>query len=125
MKKVIVLSAVVALGACTYGNPPNYERYYGNADISRVDWTRVDAKGKACQTNWLGFIPTGSQSVARAVERGNLARVVYIDTETIVMWPIFVRDCTNVYGQGALVGLQYGTAPITEQEGRQRSSKTE
>ncbi|MCL2018030.1 MAG: TRL-like family protein [Alphaproteobacteria bacterium] len=99
MKKVITLSAAFALGACVYGNPANYERYYGNADISKVDWTKVDSRGSSCQTNFLGFIPVGSQSVPAAVKNGNLAKVAYVDTDTVVAFPLFVRECTNVWGE--------------------------
>ena len=99
MKRFIALSAAAALGACVYGNPANYERYFGNADIGKIDWTKVNAKGSSCQTNWLGFIPAGNMSVPSAVKRGNLAKVAYVDTDTVVVFPILVRECTNVYGE--------------------------
>ncbi|MCL2737249.1 MAG: TRL-like family protein [Alphaproteobacteria bacterium] len=99
MKKLIMLAPVLALSACMYGNPANYERYFGNADISQIDWTRVDAEASACQYNWFGFIPTGNRSVARAVEQGNIARIAYIDSDTVVLFPLFIAECTNVYGE--------------------------
>ena len=98
MKKFLALPLVLALGACMYGNPVNYERHFGNADITAIDWTVVDGQGSACQYNWLGFIPTGNRSVARAVEHGDLARIKFIDTDTIVMFPLFIAECTNVWG---------------------------
>lgn len=99
MKKITAITSALALSACMYGNPPNYERYFGNADISKIDWTRVDAEASACQYNWLGFIPTGNRSVARAVEHGEIARILYIDSDTVMLFPLFVAECTNVYGE--------------------------
>ena len=99
MNKLLAIVPALALSACMYGNPPNYERYFGNADISKIDWTTVNAEGSACQYNWLGFIPTGNRSVARAVEHGDIARIAYIDTDTVVMFPLFVAECTNVWGE--------------------------
>jgi hypothetical protein len=106
MKKLLALAPALALSACMYGNPPNYERLFGNADITKIDWTTVDAEGSACQYNWFGFIPTGSNSVARAVENGDIARIAYIDTDTVVMFPLFIAECTNVYGEKSAVARE-------------------
>jgi hypothetical protein len=98
MKQLLALTLALALSACMYSNPANYERYYGNSDITKVDWTKIDSEASACQYNWLGFIPTGNQSLARAVEYGDIAKIVYVDTDTVVMFPLFIAECTNVYG---------------------------
>jgi hypothetical protein len=101
MKRVLILPAAACLGACVYGNPVNNERLYANADITKVDWSRIDGKGSSCQTNWFfGLMPVGSNSLASAVERGELARVSYVDTDTVLYAPLLMtRECTNAYGE--------------------------
>ncbi|MCL1786044.1 MAG: TRL-like family protein [Alphaproteobacteria bacterium] len=122
MKKLFALALVPALSACMYGNPPNYERYFGNADISKVDWTKVDAEASACQYNWLGFIPTGNQSVARAVEYGDIAKIAYVDTDTVAIFPLFVAECTNVYGEKSVEAKERDTR-IAEERAERRARR--
>ena len=103
MRKILNLLPIVFLGACVYNNAPNAERFYVGADINAVDWTRVNAKGRACETMWLWSIPVGDNSVATAVENGQIARIAYIDSDTMLALPLpMVRRCTNVYGEGIL-----------------------
>ena len=97
MKKLLGVISLVALGACTYGNPVNNEQFFSESDITAVDWTRVNATGMACQTNVLYMIPFGDNSLPAAVENGNLSHVAYVDTDTTV-YPFFSRECTNVWG---------------------------
>jgi TRL-like protein family len=101
MKKIIQLSAILMLGACVYGNPINYEKFYTNADITKVDWTKVDGQGSSCQTNWFfGLLPFGDNSVAVAVENAEIARISYIDTDSVLYLPLLMsRECTNVWGE--------------------------
>ena len=101
MNKIIGSGALVLLGACVYGNPVNHEKFYSTADITKVDWARVDGKGSSCQTNWFfGLIPLGSNSLASAVERAELSKVAYVDTDTVLYLPLLMtRECTNVYGE--------------------------
>ena len=101
MKKLLSMFMTLALGACVYGGAVNNEGFYGNTDITKIDWTKVDGKGSSCQTNWFfGLMPFGNKSVASAVESADLARVWYVDTETVLYWPLLMaRDCTNVYGE--------------------------
>jgi hypothetical protein len=101
MKKIMLLGAVTALSACVYRSPVNYERFYSNADITKVDWSKVDGKGSSCQTNWFfGLLPAGNNSLSSAVERGEIAKISYVDTDTVLYLPLLMtRDCTNVYGE--------------------------
>ena len=101
MDKFLGLTLALALGACVYGSSPNSEGFYGNADITKVNWSKVDGKGTSCQTNWfLGLFPVGSNSVATAVDRGDIAKIAYVETDTVLYLPILMfRNCTNVYGE--------------------------
>ena len=101
MKKLAKIIPLLMLGACVYGSPVNYEKFYGNSDITKVDWSRVDGRGSACQTNWFfGLLPFGDNSVPTAIERAELAKVSYIDTDTVFYLPLLMtRDCTNVWGE--------------------------
>lgn len=98
MKKFLSLASIIALAACTYGNPVNNEKFFSESDITKVDWTQVNASSYACQTNVLYFIPFGDNSLPAAVEKGNIAHVSYVDTDTTV-YPLVSRECTNVWGQ--------------------------
>jgi len=101
MRRLLNLAPVLALAACVHGNPVNNENFFGMADVTKVDWTKVDGRGSSCQTNWFfGLLPTGSNSLASAVERGDIARIAYVDTDTELYLPLLMyRDCTNVYGE--------------------------
>ena len=101
MKKCLRAAAALCLGGCVYGTPVNNEGFYSNADITKVDWSRVDGKGSSCQTNWLfGLIPAGDNSLASAVARGDIAKIAYVDTDWVLYLPLLMsRDCTNVYGE--------------------------
>jgi hypothetical protein len=113
IKKISGLAAIAALGACTYGNPVNYENFYGKSDVSKIDWTKVDGKGSSCQTNWFfGLLPFGDNSVASAVESAEIAKISYVDTDTTLYLPLLMfRECTNVWGEltpAAKAAMGYG-----------------
>jgi hypothetical protein len=101
MKKILSLGMILGLGACVYGNPVNYEKFYGNTDITKIDWSKVDGQGSACQTNWFfGLLPLGDNSVPAAIESAEIAKVAYIDTDTSLYLPLLMtRECTNVWGE--------------------------
>ncbi|MDR2770015.1 MAG: hypothetical protein LBB08_01035 [Rickettsiales bacterium] len=100
MKKIWLMLAA-ALGACTYNKEVNFERFYGNADITKVDWSKVDGRGSSCQTNWLfGLLPAGNNSVASAVESAELSKVAFVNTDWTLYLPLLMtRECTNVWGE--------------------------
>lgn len=97
MKKLLAITSVIALGACTYGNPVNNEKFFMNADITSVDWSKVNASADSCQTNILYMIPFGDNSVPAAVEEAKIKQIAYIDTDTR-LYPLVSRECTNVWG---------------------------
>lgn len=101
MQKLMSLCAILGLGACVYGNPVNYENFFSQSDITKVDWSKVDGKGSSCQTNWFfGLITAGSNSLASAVERAEISKIAYVDTDTVLYLPLLMtRECTNVYGE--------------------------
>ena len=101
MKKILTITSVLALGACVYNNPVNNEKFFSHADITKVDWTKVDGKGSACQTNWFfGLMPFGDNSVASAVRRAEISKVAYVSTDTVLYLPLLMtRNCTNVWGE--------------------------
>jgi len=124
MKKIASVIALTALAGCMYGNPANYERYYGNADITKIDWNKVDAEASACQYNWLGFLPTGNQSLARAVEYGDIAKIAYVDTDTIIVFPLFIAECTNVYGTKSDEAKEREARIAAEREARRNRNRS-
>ena len=101
MKKILSITSVLTLGACIYNNPVNNEKFFSNADITKVDWSRVDGKGSSCQTNWFfGLIPFGDNSVASAVQIAEVSKVAYVSTDVVLYLPLLMtRECTNVWGE--------------------------
>ncbi|MCL2369206.1 MAG: TRL-like family protein [Alphaproteobacteria bacterium] len=126
MKKTSLLFALCSLlflTACMYGNHPNSERFFANADITQVDWTEVNARGSACQWNWFGLIPTGSNSLPRAVENADIARLAFVDTDTIVFFPLFIAECTNVWGVKTDAATEREARIATEREARRAARR--
>ena len=111
MKKTVSLLSVLALGACVYGTPVNNEGFYGEMDITNVDWSEVNASGSSCQTNWLFFIPAGDNSVPAAVKNAKIKKLSYVDTDYALYFPLLSRECTNVWG---VKELMYGLPDIPE-----------
>lgn len=118
MKKALALVSVIALAACTYGNPVNNEQFFKEADITAVDWSKVNADGYACQTNILYFIPVGDNSLPRAVNDAKVKKIAYVDTDTTV-YPLFSRECTNVWGEAEIApsmdAFDYATSETTNE----------
>jgi hypothetical protein len=112
MTKILKIAGVLSLGACVYGSPVNYEKFYANSDITKVDWSKADGKGSSCQTNWLfGLLPAGSNSLASAVRSAGISKIAYVDTETVLYLPLLMtRECTNVYGTTAPIGYDFDDA---------------
>jgi len=98
MKRFLAFALAFALTGCMYGNPPNHLGKFGNADITQIDWTTVDTEASACRYRWLFIIPTGNNTLPRAVEHGEIATIAYVNTDTIVLFPLFMAECTNVWG---------------------------
>jgi len=101
MKKILKIVPVLALGACIYNNPVNNEKFFSNADITKVDWSKVDGKGSSCQTNWFfGLVPFGDNSVASAVQIAEISKIAYVSTDVVLYLPLLMtRECTNVWGE--------------------------
>lgn len=124
MKKITSLLSVLALGACVYGTPVNNEGFYTEMDLSNVDWSQVNRKGYTCQTNWFFIIPFGDNSVPTAIKSAKVKKVAYIDTDYALYFPLFSRECTNVWGMGD-VTMDLPDIPDSKPAKSKKSSKSE
>jgi len=115
MKKMFLCVSMLALAACTYGSPVNNEGFYSEMDLTNVNWNAVNHHGSACQTNLFGLIPFGDKSVPAAVKNAKIDKLLYVDTNYTLYFPVMSRECTNVWGIGSgtasMEDIPYPTAP--------------
>ena len=107
MKKTISILVALMLCACVYKDPLDNGGFYSETDLATVDWSTVNKSGRACQTSLFGIIPFGDNSVPKAVEKAKIQKLVYVDTDYILYFPILSRSCTNVWG------VSYGDTSVT------------
>jgi PBP1b-binding outer membrane lipoprotein LpoB len=98
MKKIIAIASLAVLGACSYYGAP----VVNQADISKVDFAKLQdqKKGESCQSMLLMWLPIGgSPSVAEAAWSANISKVSYVDQKMFLLYPLFLQNCSIVYGE--------------------------
>ncbi len=99
MKKLMLLSAALLLGACA--TPPTY---VGTALFAQTQQPILATNapgtkvGRACATNLLGLFIQGDMSVEAAKRNGRITQVSSIDRD-IKSYAVYSEVCTVVTGR--------------------------
>ncbi|MFC1659743.1 TRL domain-containing protein [Pseudomonadota bacterium] len=99
MKKIITLTFLLLLGACSIQRTPYSSRWIDvrDYDIGNVSFLK---EGKACE-NYLFWIPLpgkNSSSVVKAMEDARISKLKMIDDKKFITG-IWNQRCTIVYGE--------------------------
>ncbi|MDR1360726.1 MAG: TRL-like family protein [Rickettsiales bacterium] len=98
MKKILILTGALALGACTVQTTPAVN----TTDLNKVEFSKISEmkRGESCHKKFLlVFGPFGTQSIARATEKGEISKVNFVDYSATVAFPFYADNCTVVYGE--------------------------
>lgn len=93
-KKLLILAALVALGACSF----NTAAPLMATKALPLETGMIRKQGSACSYYILGFIgPFGSNSLVSAARDGNISQVVYYDV-SYDYWGLYGTRCREAYG---------------------------
>ena len=97
-----VLLAPIALGGCAVvaspvGNGFAYTSVKG--PVATGTTTGASHEGRACASNYVGFIALGDASIAAAKQQGGITSVASVDHDSTSVLGLFSRFCTIVRGE--------------------------
>ena len=98
----LVLFASIALGGCAIvaspvGNGAIYTAVKG--PITTGSSTGASREGRACASNYVGFVAVGDASIAAAKQQGGITSVAIVDHDSMSVLGLYSRFCTIVHGE--------------------------
>jgi hypothetical protein len=93
--KSAILVSLLFLFSCT-----SYITNFNNVvDLEDVDLKKIESykKGETCRYSYLGLGPFGSASILETAKKGDIGKVVFIDTKS-TWYPGYIVTCLVVYG---------------------------
>jgi TRL (tRNA-associated locus)-like protein len=97
-----ILLVSIALGGCAIvaspvGNGFAYTSVKG--PVATGTSTGGSREGRACASNYVGFVAVGDASIAAAKQQGGITSVAEVDHDSTSVLGVYSRFCTVVRGE--------------------------